>query len=62
MFVLMKKFSLVFITLTFFYNVLGYYVLFVEKKQQTWVTSMEKVENSKYESPPTKPFFQTPLI
>jgi hypothetical protein len=45
----MKKVSLVFIILTFFYNVLGYYVMFVEKKQQTWVNTMEKMDNSKFE-------------
>jgi hypothetical protein len=45
----MKKISLLFIILTFFYNILGYYVMYVEKKQQAWVNAMEKIDDSKFE-------------
>jgi hypothetical protein len=45
----MKKLSSLFLILTLFYNVLGYYMMFADQKEQTWVAAMEKIDNSKFE-------------
>jgi hypothetical protein len=45
----MKKLASLFLILTLFYNVLGYYMMFADQKQQTWVSAMEKTDNSKFE-------------
>jgi hypothetical protein len=45
----MKKLASLFLIITLFYNVLGYYLMFADQKQQTWVTAMEKRDNSKFE-------------
>jgi hypothetical protein len=45
----MKKLASLFLILTLFYNVLGYYMMFADQKQQTWVTAMEKTDDSKFE-------------
>jgi len=45
----MKKFASLFLILTLFYNVLGYYMMFADQKEQTWVTAMEKIDDSKFE-------------
>jgi hypothetical protein len=45
----MKKFASLFLILTLFYNVLGYYVMLADKAERTWVSAMEKIDNSKFE-------------
>jgi hypothetical protein len=45
----MKKIALLFLILTLFYNVLGYYVMFADKQEQAWVSAMEKIDDSKFE-------------
>ncbi|HEY6144559.1 MAG TPA: hypothetical protein VIV55_14200 [Flavobacterium sp.] len=45
----MKKIMSLFLILTLFYNVLGFYMMFAEQKEQIWVTAMEKTEESKFE-------------
>src|SRR6187402_1976239 len=45
----MKKFASLFLILTLFYNVLGYYMMFADQKEQTWVSAMEKIDDTKFE-------------
>lgn len=45
----LKKIAILFLLLTFFYNVLGLYMLFADQKEQTWVTAMEKLDESKFQ-------------
>lgn len=45
----LKKIAILFLVLTFFYNVLGLYIFFADQKEQTWVKTMEKVDESKFE-------------
>jgi hypothetical protein len=45
----MKKIASLFLIVTLFYNVLGFYMMFADQKEQTWVASMEKNEDSKFE-------------
>ncbi|MFV8342481.1 hypothetical protein [Flavobacterium sp. XS2P39] len=42
----MKRIASLFLLVTLFYNVLGYYLMFAYQKEQAWVTSMEKVPSS----------------
>ncbi|MBF4471626.1 hypothetical protein [Flavobacterium sp. HJJ] len=44
-----KKIAVFFLLLTFFYNVLGVYVLVTAQKEQTWVASMENADDSKFQ-------------
>jgi hypothetical protein len=44
----MKRIASLFLLVSLFYNALGYYVMFVQKEEQTWVASMEKKDNSKF--------------
>ena len=44
----LKKIAILFLILTFFYNVLGLYIVFADQKEQTWVTAMEKEDESKF--------------
>ncbi|TDD99370.1 hypothetical protein [Flavobacterium cellulosilyticum] len=45
----MKKFASLFLIVTLFYNVLGFYMMFADQKEQSWVTAMEKTDDSKFE-------------
>ncbi len=45
----MKKIASLFLIVTLFYNVLGFYMMFADQKEQIWVTAMEKTEESKFE-------------
>ena len=45
----MKKIASLFLIVTLFYNVLGFYMMFADQKEQTWVAAMEKNEDSKFE-------------
>jgi hypothetical protein len=44
----MKRIAILFLLLTLFYNVLGYYLMFDFQKEQTWVASMENSSNAKF--------------
>lgn len=44
----MKRIASLFLLVSLFYNALAYYVMFVQKEEQTWVASMEKKDNSKF--------------
>ncbi len=45
----MKKIASLFLIVTLFYNVLGFYIMFAEQQEQVWVTAMEKTEDSNFE-------------
>ena len=45
----MKKIASLFLIVTLFYNVLGFYITFAEQKEQMWVNAMEKNENQNFE-------------
>lgn len=45
----MKRVASLFLIVTLFYNVLGFYMMFADHKEQTWVTAMEQNEDSKFE-------------
>ncbi|RTZ00370.1 hypothetical protein EKL98_15385, partial [Flavobacterium bomense] len=45
----MKKIASLFLIVTLFYNVLGFYMMFADQKEQIWVAAMEKNEDSKFE-------------
>jgi hypothetical protein len=42
----MKRIASLFLLVTLFYNVLGYYLLFAYQQEQAWITSMEKAPRS----------------
>nr|WP_314895931.1 hypothetical protein [uncultured Flavobacterium sp.] len=42
----MKRIASLFLLVTLFYNVLGYYLMFAYQEEQAWVTSMEKAPSS----------------
>lgn len=42
----MKRIASLFLLVTLFYNVLGYYLMFAYQQEQAWVTSMEKAPSS----------------
>lgn len=45
----MKKMASIFLIITLFYNVLGFYIMFAEQQEQVWVNAMEKTVNQKFE-------------
>ncbi|MFB3387683.1 hypothetical protein [Flavobacterium sp. LAR06] len=45
----MKRIASLFLIVTLFYNVLGFYIMFAEQKEQVWVTAMEKTNSSNFE-------------
>lgn len=45
----MKKIASLFLIVTLFYNVLGFYMMFAEQQEQLWVNSMEKTDNSNFD-------------
>ncbi|MTH17659.1 hypothetical protein [Flavobacterium sp. LC2016-01] len=45
----MKKIASLFLIVTLFYNVLGFYIMFAEQQEQVWVTAMEKTDDSNFE-------------
>ena len=45
----MKKIASLFLIVTLFYNVLGFYIMFAEQKEQVWVNAMEKTNDSNFE-------------
>ncbi|AWG23240.1 hypothetical protein FFWV33_17755 [Flavobacterium faecale] len=44
----MKKLASLFLTFTLFYNVFGFYMMFADQKEQTWVAAMENTQNSDF--------------
>lgn len=44
----MKRIASLFLLVTLFYNVLGYYLMFAQQEEQAWVASMEKKEASNF--------------
>jgi hypothetical protein len=44
----MKQIASLFLIVTLFYNVLGYYLMFAQQEEQAWVASMEKNEASEF--------------
>ena len=44
----MKRIASLFLIVTLFYNVLGYYLMFAQQEEQAWVASMEKNEVSEF--------------
>ena len=45
----MKRIASLFLIVTLFYNVLGFYMMFAEQQEQVWVNSMEKTNNANFE-------------
>ena len=45
----MKKIASLFLIVTLFYNVLGFYITFAEQQEQVWVNAMEKTDDSNFE-------------
>ncbi|CAD0001019.1 MULTISPECIES: hypothetical protein [Flavobacterium] len=45
----MKRIASLFLIVTLFYNVLGFYIMFAEQQQQVWVNAMEKTDNANFE-------------
>lgn len=45
----MKKIASLFLIVTLFYNVLGFYITFAEQQEQVWVNAMKKTDDSKFE-------------
>lgn len=45
----MKKIASLFLVVTLFYNVLGLYTMFADQKEQMWVNSMQKTDDSNFE-------------
>jgi hypothetical protein len=45
----MKRIASLFLIVTLFYNVLGFYIMFAEHKKQVWVNAMERTDNSNFE-------------
>ena len=44
----MKKIAILFLVVTLFYNMIGYYVMFAYKDQQAWVARMENTSSSDF--------------
>jgi hypothetical protein len=44
----MKKIATLFLVVTLFYNMIGYYVMFAYKEQQAWVARMENTSSSDF--------------
>ena len=45
----MKRIASLFLIVTLFYNVMGYYLMFAYQEQQAWVSSMEKRHDSEFQ-------------
>lgn len=45
----MKRIASLFLIVTLFYNVLGFYMMVAEQQEQSWVNAMEKTDDSKFE-------------
>ena len=45
----MKRIASLFLIVTLFYNVLGFYIMFAEQKEQVWVNAMEKTDSANFE-------------
>ena len=45
----MKRIASLFLLVTLFYNVLGYYLMFAYQEEQAWVSSMEKIPCSEFQ-------------
>ena len=45
----MKRIASLFLIVTLFYNVLGFYMMFAEQQEQVWVNAMEETDNSNFE-------------
>jgi hypothetical protein len=44
----MKRLATLFLIVTLFYNMIGYYLMFAYKEQQTWVARMEKTTHTDF--------------
>ena len=44
----MKRIATLFLVVTLFYNMIGYYVMFAYKEQQAWVARMENTSSSDF--------------
>ncbi|MFV8335037.1 hypothetical protein ACNQF7_03000 [Flavobacterium sp. RSP29] len=45
----MKRIASLFLIVTLFYNVMGYYLMFAYQEEQAWVSSMEKKQDSEFQ-------------
>ncbi|MFN7100008.1 MAG: hypothetical protein ACK4M4_06510 [Flavobacterium sp.] len=45
----MKRLATLFLIVTLFYNVMGYYLMFAYQEEQAWVASIEKKDNINYQ-------------
>ncbi|TDE31374.1 hypothetical protein E0I61_01360 [Flavobacterium ranwuense] len=45
----MKRIASLFLLVTLFYNVMGYYLMFAYQEEQAWVSSMEKRQDSEFQ-------------
>lgn len=45
---MIKRIASLFLIVTLFYNVLGYYLLYHQQEEQKWVTAMETLNHSNY--------------
>lgn len=45
----MKRIASLFLVVTLFYNVMGYYLMFAYQEEQAWVSSMEKRHDSEFQ-------------
>ncbi len=45
----MKRIATLFLIVTLFYNVLGYYLMFAYQEEQAWVAAIEKKDNINYQ-------------
>lgn len=45
----MKRIASLFLIVTLFYNVMGYYLMFAYQEEQAWVASMEKKHDSEFQ-------------
>ena len=45
----MKRIASLFLLVTLFYNVMGYYLMFAYQEEQAWVSAMEKRQDSEFQ-------------
>ena len=45
----MKRIASLFLVVTLFYNVMGYYLMFAYQEEQAWISSMEKRQDSDFQ-------------
>ena len=45
----MKRIASLFLIITLFYNVLGFYIMFAEQREQIWVNAMAETNDSNFE-------------